>query len=129
MISVDTNVLVRIITNDHPKQAKLAAAVLEKERVFISTTVLLEMEWVLRYAYEAKRETILKAFRSILGLPNVETEDALCIARALKWYEGGMDFADALHLASSLNANKFITFDVRLYKKSKEIKEISVSCL
>lgn len=129
MISVDTNVLVRIITNDHPKQAKLAAAVLEKERVFISKTVLLEMEWVLRYAYEAKREMILKAFSSVLGLPNVETEDALCIAQALKWYEGGLDFADALHLASSLNTNKFITFDVKLYKKSKEIKEISVSCL
>ena len=129
MIAVDTNILVRIVTNDHPKQAKLAAAAVEKERVFIPKTVLLEVEWVLRYAYDAKRETILRAFKSILGLPNVEAEDTLCVAQALEWYEEGMDFADALHLASSLNANKFITFDIKLYKKSKEIKEISVTCL
>ncbi len=52
MVAVDTNVLVRLVTNDHPAQAARAAAVFRAGPVFISKSVLLEAEWVLRYSYD-----------------------------------------------------------------------------
>lgn len=35
----------------------------------------------------------------IAGLPTVSVYQALQVSLALDWYEAGMDFADALHLA------------------------------
>ena len=61
---------------------------------------------------------MLAAFRKLLGLPQVAAEDATAIARALELYEGGMDFADALHLASARDATAFATFDTRLAKRA-----------
>lgn len=129
MIAVDTNILVRIVTNDTPAQAKRAAALLAKERVFIPKTVILEMEWVLRYAYRLEKSSILKAFQGILGLSNVEAEDAPNVSQALNWYESGLDFADALHLASSSDSDKFVMFDDKLCKKAGEIKRVRIICI
>ena len=126
MISVDTSVLVRVVTNDDPDRAKRGAAVLAKERVWIAKTVLLEMEWVLRYAYRLKKPAILNAFHGILGLPNVEIEDPLGVAQALKWHESGLDFADALHLASSAAARQFMTFDEELKKMAARTPGLSI---
>src|ERR1041385_573755 len=51
MLAIDTNVVVRYLTSDHPKQAARAEALVERQDVFVATTVLLETEWVLRSAY------------------------------------------------------------------------------
>lgn len=51
MVAVDTNVLVRLLVNDDARQARRARALFEREEIFISPTVLLESEWVLRSAY------------------------------------------------------------------------------
>lgn len=118
MIAIDTNVVVRLLTNDDPAQAARAADLLARERVFVPKTVLLETEWVLRYSYELPQPVVLAAFRKLLGLPQVAAEDATAIARALELYEGGMDFADALHLASARGATAFATFDTRLAKRA-----------
>jgi len=48
MIAVDTNIVVRLLTNDDPEQAGRAAAVVKNGPVFIPKTVVLETEWVLR---------------------------------------------------------------------------------
>jgi len=118
VIAVDTNVVVRLLTNDDPAQAARAADLLARERVLVPKTVLLETEWVLRYSYELPQPVVLAAFRKLLGLPQVAAEDATAIARALELYEGGMDFADALHLASARGATAFATFDTRLAKRA-----------
>ena len=41
MLAVDTNLIVRYLTGDHPGQSAKARAVIEGEDVFVSTTVLL----------------------------------------------------------------------------------------
>jgi len=38
--------------------------------------------------------------------PNVSVEDPQTVFQAVSWYEAGLDFADALHLASSMQADK-----------------------
>ena len=116
MHAVDTNVLVRLLTGDDAAQAKRAAALFKKESIFIPKTVLLETEWVLRRLYRLDRATVAGSLRKLGGLGNVELEQPLVIAQALQWCVDGMDFADALHLASSHNASKFATFDEQMKK-------------
>jgi predicted nucleic-acid-binding protein len=115
MTALDTNVLVRIITNDDRAQAARAAAfLLAQERVFVPKTVMLELEWVLRSAYRSEPSAVVSAFREIMKVSNVEIEDEAAVTQAIEWHERGMDFADALHVASAGSALKFATFDNRL---------------
>lgn len=117
MIAIDTNVLVRLLTNDEPFQAKKAAELIQTHPVFIPKTVLLETEWVLRYAYKLKRNTIITAFEKVLGLKEITIEDSHSIQMAMTWYKEGLDFADALHLASSQASSfsKICYFRSRFY--------------
>lgn len=119
MIAVDTNVLVRYLTNDDAEQAGKAVAVLASaERILVTHTVLLELEWVLRAAYGLSPETIHRSLLQVLGLANVQVEKPGEVAKALSWYQGGMDFADALHLALATGVERFLTFDQRFAKSA-----------
>jgi predicted nucleic-acid-binding protein len=126
VIAVDTNLLVRLLTNDDPSEAKRALRVMESDDILIPKTVLLETEWVLRHGYVIAREVIAQAFQNLLGLPNVKAEDPQAVTQALGWYEEGLDFADALHLASSAKADRFATFDRDFVKKASKLGSIGV---
>ena len=126
MIAVDTNLLVRLLTSDDPSQARRAAKIMESDDIFIPKTVMLETEWVLRHAYGIKKINIIKGFQRLLGLRNVEVEDPDNVIQAISWYDSGLDFADALHLASSKRAEKFATFDSALTKKAGQVSSIQV---
>ena len=127
MISVDTNVIVRLLTGDDQQQFKRAKSLFEKENIFISTTVILETEWVLRYAYHFKPLKIADAFQCLFGLSNVQLEEPLIIAEAMEWHKEDLDFADALHLAKSQASRSFATFDKKLIKKALKLTSIPVS--
>ncbi len=117
MISIDTNVLIRLLTGDDKKQAAKAKQLFAGEHIYITKTVMLETEWVLRYAYEFKADVIADAFTKLLSQKNVSVEDAHHIAQAINLLQNGMDFADALHLVCSQN-NVFATFDKKLKTKA-----------
>ena len=119
MIAIDTNVLVRVLTNDDRIQAKRAMARLRSEPAWISRTVILETGWVLRHAYGLDAVAIGKAFSTLLGVASIEVEDRPAVLKALLWYGEGMDLADALHLALSDRARAFVTFDRELAKVAK----------
>jgi len=55
VIAVDTNIIIRFLVNDDPKQFKKAYSIFNTKEIFIPDTVILETEWVLRYAYEFSR--------------------------------------------------------------------------
>jgi len=55
MIAVDTNILVLYIVNDDIEQARQAKELLGENAVFISKTVILETEWVLRDVYNTHK--------------------------------------------------------------------------
>jgi predicted nucleic-acid-binding protein len=116
MIGIDTNLLVRILTSDDSIQARRAAKLLEGDDIYIPKTVLLETEWVLRYAYKIKKTLIIEGFKKLLGLPNLKVEDPDSVNQAILWYENDFDFADALHLASSRQCERFATFDGALIR-------------
>lgn len=121
MVAIDTNIIVRLVTNDDPVQASRAATLVTTRSTFIPKTVLLETEWVLRHAYAIDRAGIVRAMRGVLGLQTVSVEDPRAVAVAIDWFERGMDFADALHLASSERAGSFATFDLRLIASARRL--------
>lgn len=119
MLAVDTNVIVRYLTNDHSQQSPRARKLVDGQDVWVPITVLLETEWVLRSVYHYPPAQIAVALRKFAGMPRVTLENAALAAQALDWAEGGMDFADALHLSASGHCEAFATFDSNLSKAAK----------
>lgn len=129
MIALDTNVVIRFLVNDDKAQALKARALIGSEKVSISPTVLLECEWVLRSAYRLFAKDIARLLRALLGLSGVSVSEPEAIAEALRCYENGMDFADALHLAFAGDAAQFATFDKRFAAKAKRLQNRTVLSL
>lgn len=67
------------------------------------------------------REEISKGLRALLGLPNFKPKEFESLSCALGWFDEGMDFADALHLALSLRDTGFCTFDKALVNQASTI--------
>jgi predicted nucleic-acid-binding protein len=126
MLAVDTNVVVRYLTRDDAVQFAKAEALIAVNDVAICTTVLLETEWVLRRGYGYGRAEIAEALRGLAGLPRITLEDPALTAQALDWMSGGMDFADALHLAKAKDCAAFVSFDRRLARMARRVGTVAV---
>jgi predicted nucleic-acid-binding protein len=126
VIAIDTNILVRFLTCDDKQQFNKSLALFENHEVYIPDTVILESEWVLRYAYGFTPDAICGALTKLFGLPNVHTTNPTSVAQAIQWHELGLDFADALHLAQSQQYEQFFTFDSKLIRKAKGLSKCSV---
>ncbi|MGH7843133.1 MAG: type II toxin-antitoxin system VapC family toxin [Candidatus Binataceae bacterium] len=124
MLAVDTNIVVRLLTADDPRQTAQVQRIFARESVLIPKTVMLEAEWVLRRAYRFGSGQIGAAFTRLIGLPNVECEDAPAVEDAIQWMRGGLDFADALHLASARPAGRLATFDRKLIARARKIADV-----
>lgn len=119
MLAIDTNLIVRYLTGDHPTQSARARSLIDSQAVFAAITVMLEVEWVLRSTYGYGSAEVTRALRAFAGLPTVTVEDDAIVAAALDLVDTGMDFADALHLGKSTNCEGFVTFDRRFVKTAK----------
>lgn len=119
MHAVDTNIVVRYLTDDDPEQSPIARRFVDSNDTFLALMVLLESEWVLRSAHKLDCSRILHILRLFAGLPRVKMERAAIAAQALDWFEQGMDFADAMHLASA-DDYAFATFDRKMAAAAKK---------
>jgi predicted nucleic-acid-binding protein len=77
MIGLDTNVLVRYLTQDNPAQFAKAAAFIDaaserEERFLVNTPVLCELVWVLTAVYDYSREEIAEALEQIFTTAQFE---------------------------------------------------------
>jgi predicted nucleic-acid-binding protein len=127
MLAVDTNILVRYLTRDEPRQAARAAALMLHDEVWISKSVLLETEWVLRNPYGFEPGKIAAILLDLVAAANVRVEDPLAVALALELFSSGLDFADALHLASAGESERFVTFDEKLARRAKGRTAVEVT--
>jgi len=121
MLAVDTNLIVRYLVGDDPVQAVQARKVIDRNDVFISSTVMLETEWVLRSAYGFRARQCVEAMQRLAGLSNVTLDDPTAVAKALDWAGQGIDFADALHLAKGADCEALVTFDRDLIKAAERL--------
>lgn len=109
MIALDTNVLVRIFTEDDPEQTRVAQRFMdgltEDRPGFICREVVLELVWVLERTYRIKRERIAEAVKGLLRSRElvVETADDLALAIA-DWQEGGAGLSDRMVVAAARRA-------------------------
>jgi predicted nucleic-acid-binding protein len=128
MLAVDTNVLVRLLTGDEPRQAAAARALFAAGPVWIAKTVFLETGWVLRSLYGFEESAIRDAFTKLLGLKNVHAEDESSLAAALALTERGVELADAMHLSSRPPGARFVSFDRAFVQRAKRagVSDISV---
>ena len=122
MTGLDSNVLVRYLTQDEPEQARRANAAIVASttggaRCHIGPVVLCELTWVLRGAYGESKAGILKTLDLILATKQFEIGDKDLVREALEAYRTGRaDFADYLIGASHIQAgcDETVTFDRRL---------------
>ncbi len=127
MIALDTNILVRLLTNDDPIQAKKAALLIDSEQAFfVPLTVCLELEWLLRGAYGLEIKQLANSFEALLAIRNLSFESEVLIVQALGHYSKGIDFADALHLASASKCDSLVTLDKNFAKKSLKLKTVPI---
>ena len=120
MRALDTNILVRFLTNDDSGQAKLVYRLFrqaeESREIFIvPVPVVLELFWVLESAYGIARKEILDALDAMLQLPVLEFDarDAVCACLADARRNGG-DLSDLLiarYAVSACEADSVLTFD------------------
>ena len=124
MISLDTNILARFYIiesgEEERKQHAIAARIMEQPALFVARTVVLEFEWVMRGVYGHSRQAAANVLHNLIGLDNVTVENWEMVSDALHAYKGGMDFADALHLAAS-RGEMFATFDTKLAKRAEKL--------
>lgn len=121
MIAVDTNVLARYLLKDDVEQAEFSARLLAgRELIDIPLSVWLELVWVLQ-SNDCGKPEIVKGLRHVIGLPSVRPRALDVFLTALGWYEEGMDFGDALHLAMSAGNERFASFDKAMKKTAATI--------
>jgi len=122
MIGLDTNVLVRYLTQDDPAQFARAAAFIEaaserEEPFLINAPVLCELVWVLATVYGYSREEIAQALDQIFTTAQFEIERLDEARQALGDFRSSKaDFSDALigRINRSLGAKHTVTFDREL---------------
>ena len=127
MLAVDTNVVVRLLADDDPRQAAASRSLFETDQIWIAKTVLLETAWVLRRLLTYDEDAVTNAITSLLGLDNVTLEDAAAVAAAVALTRHGLDFADALHVVGRPPGVDFVTFDQSLVKRAARAGESGVS--
>jgi predicted nucleic-acid-binding protein len=119
MIGLDTNVLVRYLTQDDPAQFARAAAFIDaaserEEQFLVNTPVLCELVWVLATVYDYSREEIGQALEQIFATAQFEIERLDEARQALGDFRSSKaDFSDALigRINRSLGAKHTVTFD------------------
>ena len=111
MRAVDTNVLARYYLRDDAAQGRIAASLLSAGDVFVPKTVILELEWVLRYVADQPATKVIQCLEHLIALPGITVEHRDQIEMALSHCRNGIDFADALHLAASQACSELLTFD------------------
>jgi len=123
MIGLDTNVLVRYLTQDDAAQSRKASALIESltsERPgYITQVALVEVIWVLARAYDTGREDIAQVIETLLRTKELVVEASETVWKALRLYAGtSADFADCLieRACHDAQCEYTATFDVKAAK-------------
>ena len=119
MAALDTNVLLRFLLQDDAAQSAAAnrlvrAANATGDTLYVSVSVSLELEWVLRSRFKMGKAAVLQTFFALLETTELRFERASALEWSLSQYEeSATDFSDCLHaaLASMASEQPFWTFD------------------
>jgi len=125
VIGLDTNVLVRYITQDDPIQSEKANALFESLstglEAYVTVVSLVELVWVLSSCYGSGKAEISIVVESLMHAKYIIVQDADIVWKALRNFKDGKaDFPDCLIKHTSFNAgcSSVVTFDVKAARDS-----------
>jgi predicted nucleic-acid-binding protein len=119
VIALDTNVLARLILQDNPGEAQVAADLIAGSACSVGWSVLVELCWVLERSARLPREEVAAGLSLINAIDRITVPDADLLAWAIDRYGRGADFADMIHLASAVGGSvAFACFDRRLKRQA-----------
>lgn len=129
MIGLDTNVLVRYLTQDDKKQSGKANALIENELTaqipgYVTLVTLVEVVWVLESCYDQSKESILDVLHALLTTRQLVVEKADNVYMAMKRFSSGnADFSDVLItiLSEQEGCSRVVTFDKRAVNVGMEL--------
>jgi predicted nucleic-acid-binding protein len=112
--AADTNVIVRLIARDDPKQLTLALS-RAAAGLWVSHVVLVEVVWVLESVYARARADIASALELLLDHPDISVDSPDVVRAAVTRFRTarGLDFADSLivEIARKAGVGPVLTFD------------------
>ena len=119
MIGLNTNLLVRYLTQDDPPQAEKATQIIEKKAeqdsaFFIASVVMCELVWVLESAYAYGQDQVVPVLEQILRTRQFRFEDKDLLWQSLSEYRTGKGgFADYLigRIGARAGCARTLTFD------------------
>jgi predicted nucleic-acid-binding protein len=122
MIGLDTNILVRYLTQDDPEQSMKVTNEIEKglaagDMFFITSIVMCELVWVLETAYGYDRREIIPVLENILRTRQFQFENKDLLWISLSDYRNKKgDFADHLigQTGHKTGCRETLTFDTEL---------------
>ncbi len=121
---IDTNLLVRYLTEDDPDKANAVESLLKRagageERLLVPSVVIAELVWVLESFYKLEVPQIAQLVDAILTTPGLEVQDDVLIRDAATIYErDGVDFVDAwvMAFAKQRQVSHIYTFDKKHFR-------------
>lgn len=122
MISIDTNIVLRYLLKDDPVLSPQALELIVSNDCFITRAALTEVVYTLESYYRSARTDISRALGALFNLQRVSIEDRAVTERALNWYNGGMDFGDAMIAAASHGAARIVTFDRDFSRLARKLR-------
>lgn len=129
MIGLDTNVVVRYLTQDDPKQAKKASTLIETELSpsepgFITLITLVEITWVLESCFDQSKEDVLDVLQGLLTTKQLIVESASLAYLAMRrCTKASTDFSDALIavISEQEGCSRVVTFDKKARAAGMEL--------
>jgi predicted nucleic-acid-binding protein len=129
-VVIDTNLLVRYLTDDEPQKAKAVDALLNSAgkgeiKILIPSIVIAELVWVLESFYKMIADDITGLVEAILNTPGVDTQDKSVIKASLKLYRSKkIDLIDAwiIEFTKAKGAKRIYTFDKKHFRDAEEVE-------
>lgn len=126
---IDTNLLVRYLTEDDPSKANDVKRLLLKAaqgeiKLLVPSVVIAELVWVLQSYYKLDRKEIVPLLNAILHTHGVEVSDKPVVSNAISLFMAGtVDFIDAwiVAFAKAADVRSVYTFDRKHFKGIAEI--------
>jgi predicted nucleic-acid-binding protein len=132
-IVIDTNLLVRYLTDDDPQKAKAVDVLLNRAgkgelRILIPSIVVAELVWVLESSYKMIADEIAKLVEAILNTPGIDVQDKRIIKAALSLYRTKeIDLIDAwiIEFAKAKGIKRIYTFDKKHFRNVEEVEIVN----
>ncbi|MFV0278451.1 MAG: PIN domain-containing protein [Parahaliea sp.] len=124
MKGLDTNVLIRYLAQDDPKQSRIATRFIEAECTgedpcFIGHITLCELAWVLQSSYRLSAAAALEVIEKLMWVEGFSIDDPAVVWRAINDAKGSnADFPDHLvsRIAEGAGCGATVTFDKKAAK-------------